>query len=260
MLKLLVILFVIKLYVRINIFRLIRGKHGQEVLKHIRSLEEKKSRLMKIEADISFIKACKAEQLILTFAKVKLSINSANRKLQYKMARLVMEAELKDKHKSKKKLKNIIRRLAFVLKRKVSFILFTAIIYQLIIAIKSQSKATGLRHEKKLKNLRKAQNSAMKDNVNLEFIKHTVQNYSSYILSEQEMIALSFGLEQHIPNRFCKNSICAEFEQFYQIIFHNIRHLSQDDINRIKTKMRSTCEKYSRINVPYKYRKTVNYL
>ena len=160
MLKLLVILFVIKLYARINIFRLIRGKHGQEVLKHIRSLEDNKGRLMKIEADISFIKACKAEQLIPTFAKVKLSIKSANRKLQYKMARLVMEAELKDKHNSKKKLKNIIRRLTFDLKRKVSFILFTAIIYQLNIAIKSRSKATGLRQEKNLKNLRKAQTAA----------------------------------------------------------------------------------------------------
>ena len=214
MLKLLVILFVIKLYVRINIFRLIRGKHGQEVLKHIRSLEDKKGRLMKIEADISFIKACKAEQLIPTFAKVKLSIKSANRKLQYKMARLVMEAELKDKHNSKKKLKNIIRRLTFDLKRKVSFILFTAIIYQLNIAIKSRSKATGLRHEKKLKNLRKAQNSTMKDDVDLEFIKHTVHNYSSYILSEQEKIALSFGLEQHNPNRSCKNSIYTSLSNF----------------------------------------------
>ena len=153
MLKLLVILFVIKLYARINIFRLIRGKHGQEVLKHIRSLEDNKGRLMKIEADISFIKACKAEQLIPTFAKVKLSIKSANRKLQYKMARLLLKAELKDKHNSKKKLKNIIRRLTFDLKRKVSFILFTAIIYQLNIAIKSRSKATGLRHEKKLRKL-----------------------------------------------------------------------------------------------------------
>ena len=98
----------------------------------------------------------------------------------------------------------------------------------------------------------------MKGNVNLEFIKHTVHNYSSYILSEQEKIALSFGLERHIPNRSCKNSICADFEQFYQRIFHNIRHLPQDDINRIKTKMRSTFEKFSRINVPYKYRKIVN--
>ena len=98
----------------------------------------------------------------------------------------------------------------------------------------------------------------MTDNVNLEFIKHTVYNYSFYIFPEQGKIALSFGLEQHIPNRSCKNSIYTEFEQFYQRIFHNIRYLPQDDINRIKTKMRSTCEKYSRINVPYKYRKTVN--
>ena len=157
MLKLLVILFVIKLYARINIFRLIRGKHRQEVLKHIRSLEENKSRMMKIEADISFIKACKAEQLIPTFAKVKLSIKSANRKLHYKMARLVMEAELKDKHNLKKKLKNIIRILTLDLKRKNSFILFTAITYQLNIAIKNRSKTKGLRQEKKLKNLPKAQ-------------------------------------------------------------------------------------------------------
>ena len=149
--KLLVVLIVIELYTRINIFRLIRGKHRQEVLKHIRSLEESKSSLMKIEADISFIKACKAEQLIPTFAKVKLSIKSTNRKVQYKMTRLVMKAELKDKRHSKKKLKSIIRRLTFDLKRKVSFILFTAIIHQLNIAIKSQSKATGLYHEKKLK-------------------------------------------------------------------------------------------------------------
>ena len=95
---------------------------------------------MKIEADILFIKACKTEQLIPTFAKVKLSINNVNRKLQYNMAKLVMEEELKDKYNSKKKLKNIIRRLTFDLKRKVSFILFisfNAIIYQLNKVIKS---------------------------------------------------------------------------------------------------------------------------
>ena len=98
----------------------------------------------------------------------------------------------------------------------------------------------------------------MTDNVYLEFIKHTVYNYSSYIFSEQEKIALSFGLEKHIPNRSCKNPIYTESEQFNQRIFDNIRHLPQDDINIIKTKMRSTCEKYSHINVPYKYRKIVN--
>ena len=214
MLKLLLILIVIKLYARINVFRLIRGKHEQEVLKHIRSSQDNKGRLMKIEADISFIKACKAEQLIPTFTKVKLSIKSANRKLQYTMARLVMEGDLKDKHNSKEKLKNIIRSLSFDLKRKVSFILFTAIIYQLNIAIKSRSKATGLHHEKKLKNLRKAQNYTMKNNVNLEFIKRTVHNYSFYILSEQEEIALSFGLEQNIPADLAKTQSTLSLSNF----------------------------------------------
>ena len=100
------------------------------------------------------------------------------------MVRLVMEAKLKDRHNSKKKLKSIFKRLTFDLKRKVSFILFTVIIYQLNVAIKSRSKATGLCHEKKLKNLRKAENSTATDNVNLEFVKHTFHNYSSYIFSK----------------------------------------------------------------------------
>ena len=141
------------------------------------------------------------------------------------MAKLVIQTELKDKHNSTLKLKNEIRRLTFDLKRKVIFTLFNAIIYQLNIAIKIRSKATGLRHQKNLKNLRKAQNSTKKDNVNLEFIKCTVHSYSSYILSDQQKIALSFGLKQQIPNRSCKNSIYSEFEQFYQRTFHNTRHL-----------------------------------
>ena len=60
------------------------------------------------------------------------------------MVKLVMEAEINDKHTLKKKLKNIIRKLKFDLKREVSSILFISVTYQLNIAIKSQSKATGL--------------------------------------------------------------------------------------------------------------------
>ena len=71
-------------------FRYIREKHGQEVLRHVRPLEDNKSCLIMIEADISFIKTSKTEKLIPIFAKVKLLINNVNRKLQYKMAKLVM--------------------------------------------------------------------------------------------------------------------------------------------------------------------------
>lgn len=48
-------------------------------------------------------------------------------------------------------------------------------------------------------------------------------------------------------------------EQFCQRIFFNRRSFPQDDINKIKTKMRITCEKYSCANVPYKYREIVSY-
>ena len=102
------------------------------------------------------------------------------------MGRLAMKAELKDKPNSKEKLKYIIRRLTFDVKRKVSFILFTAITYQLNIAIKSQSKAAGLSHEKKLKNLRIAQISTMKDHIILEFLKHTVV-HPTYFLNRKRL-------------------------------------------------------------------------
>ena len=128
---------------------------------------------------------------------------------------------------SKKKLKNIIRRLMFDLKRKVSFtlfILFNAIIYQLNKAIKSRSKATKLRMRKSSKIYVKLKNLQWNTTLILNFSK-TRFSYSSYILSEQKKIALSFGLGQHFPNRSCKNSIYTEFEQFYQRISYNIRHL-----------------------------------
>ena len=64
--------------------------------------------------------------------------------------------------------------MTFDLKRKVTLLLFNAIIYQLNTALKSRSKPKGLCHDKKLENLLKAQKSTMKDNVNLELIKDTV--------------------------------------------------------------------------------------
>ena len=48
MFKLLVLLFVIELYARNNIFKRIKKKHGQDILSHVRSLENLKSKYMKV--------------------------------------------------------------------------------------------------------------------------------------------------------------------------------------------------------------------
>ena len=48
MFKFLVLLFVIKLYARNNISKRIKKKHGQDILSHVRSLENLKSKYMKV--------------------------------------------------------------------------------------------------------------------------------------------------------------------------------------------------------------------
>ena len=59
---------------------------------------------MKAQADIEFIKHCKSEN-IPTFAKVNVSLKHSNHKLKSRIAKIVMEAELQNKHCEKKKLK-----------------------------------------------------------------------------------------------------------------------------------------------------------
>ena len=70
MFKLLLLLFVIKLYSRNNILKRIKKKHGQDILSHVRLLENLKTKSMKNEADIKFIKLCKQENLIKLKYKV----------------------------------------------------------------------------------------------------------------------------------------------------------------------------------------------
>ena len=73
MFRLLVILFVIKLCGWTDIFKRIKKKHGQSVLNVGRKLENVETKIIKLQEDINFIKTCKREHLILTFASVKLA-------------------------------------------------------------------------------------------------------------------------------------------------------------------------------------------
>ena len=49
---------------------------------------------MKITDDIKFMKLCKVEKIIVTFAKLNLSIKSGSQKLKLCIARLVMESDI----------------------------------------------------------------------------------------------------------------------------------------------------------------------
>ena len=80
------------------------------------------------------------------------------------------------------------------------------------IPIKNISK----RHKNKLFNLRKKQQMKQSSNEKINhYIKKNVHNFSSYQLSDDELTALSYGLDHHIPNKLNCNRIHTKFEQFY---------------------------------------------
>ena len=97
MIKLLVILFILKLYAQ-DIFTRIKKRHGQDVKKLVRSYESMMEKHMKVTADIKFIKLYKVEKIIQTSSKVNLSIKSGSRKLKLCTARLVMESKKTQKY------------------------------------------------------------------------------------------------------------------------------------------------------------------
>ena len=91
-------------------------------------------------------------------------------------------------------------------------------------------------------------------------VKRTIHNFSSYLLTREEQIALSYGLEKYIPDSTNKSLICTKFEHIYQNLLNNIKDLLEANRCRIKMKMRKTCEKYSEIKVPYKDRERIRNL
>ena len=46
--------------------------------------------------------------------------------------------------------------------------------------------------------------------------KNAVQNLSSYTVSNDKLLALSYGLDYQIPIHYNRNSIAAEFDYFYK--------------------------------------------
>ena len=86
-------------------------------------------------------------------------------------------------------------------------------------------------------------------------MKNVINNFSSYTLTSEEEYALSFSLDQHIPTKNNTNNIKTEFESFFYHIQKHTKNLDQELQDELKTKIRRTCENYSKLKVPYKHQK-----
>ena len=178
---------------------------------------------------------------------------------------MVMESEMENKHHEKKKLKKDIVLISKQLKTGLRVLLYNALLHQVNIAVGSRYKVISIRHQKKIVNLIKNQKNNYESN-KPSLMKHMVHNFSSYALTEDEMNALAYRLDHHIPTNINKNAIFTEFEQFFQNLFRDISHIPEDEHEtyqtylRMKTKLSNTCEKFCNAKGSYKYRDIVSKL
>ena len=119
MYKLFFILFIICLYARFNIFTYITEKHGHTEVKLTRLVEKCCLKLAKFKLDIKFLITCKRKNLIPVFVKPKLAIN-VNQKTRNKIMNTLIEAELKNKYKEKKRLTQELKENKSILYSKLS--------------------------------------------------------------------------------------------------------------------------------------------
>ena len=79
-------------------------------------------------------------------------------------------------------------------------------------------------------------------------------------MNKEEIEALSYGIDQHIPNYTDRNTINTESESFFQNVLNDISNIPEETLTNIKTKLRSSCEKYYNKKTPYKYKKVISNL
>ena len=120
---------IIKLYARVNIFRHIKKKHGEEILRVARKMEDLTNKHTKTQLNINFTKISKKEDIMPTFANVNVAIKHGTQKLKMKIACAVMETEMQNKQDQKRKIMKQIRDIKFQLKSSLILILCNTLLH-----------------------------------------------------------------------------------------------------------------------------------
>ena len=139
-----------------------------------------------------------------------MSLKHDNYKLQLRIARIVLETEFRSKHREKSKLKKKITNTGEQLKNALGLILCNTLIHQINKVIGSRRTAILFHHKKKLEKFHERQHKPKGQNEE-KLKRHIIHTFSSYVLSHEECLALSFGLDTHIPRNINTNKTCTEF-------------------------------------------------
>ena len=239
--KLLVINFLIKLIALKDIFNQICGKYGQATLKLARNTEQTRIKIRKLKDDIKFLLVCKRNELLPKFARPKFA-TKMDWKTRKRIGRTIIDAELKNKHQRMKELKRKERENLNELRITLGYISYCTLNKKINMRTNGKSKAWRRTHEEKLKKL-----FAEKSTKWQQRPTNIVHNFSSYDLTAEETHILSFGLDHQIPAKMDENMVKTEFEAFYYHLDKQLRHLTAEERDRMKTKIRNSCENYYQI-------------
>ena len=104
-------------------------------------------------------------------------------------------------------------------------------------------------HEGKLTKLFAAVPNIPKQKIRLSNFVH---NFSSYQLSAEEHHILSYGLNHHIPTKLSENEVNGLSKQ--------LKHLTSDEKDELKTKIRRSCENYYNVKTSSKVQEIIDKL
>ena len=261
--NLLVIGFIIKIWSRKPIFAYIREKNGTETLQQCRVFEKVVLRYEKLLLDLQFLLTCKKETLVPVFARPKLSIEG-NLKMKKRIAKIIIETELKRKHRMKHELKKDIERLSLSLRGTLTWLLFNTMRNKIRALVSIRRRKWRTTHERKLNALRQETPPPPTTRSGVHPIaRSVVHNFSSYTLSDDEYRLLSFSLDHYIPGRDVGKRTQVEFERFYQEILDHtghLSHLAEREKIELKTKFMDTFSKFSRVRIPDEQKKILEKL
>ena len=130
---------------------------------------------------------------------------------------MIIGEELTIKFTTQRTLMNKINKLKDFIEKKTSPLLFITIICKSNKRVASKLEEISKRHDKKLTSLRTTK-STKEFNNSRDFCERTIFNFSNYVLSNVKKVALSRGLDQHIPSKINPNEIQTQFEMFYQSV------------------------------------------
>ena len=253
-----VIIFVIK-FIALTVFKIIRGKYGQQTLKTARKWEKLNLRKEKIKCDLKFLLQCKRENVIPKFAQPKLSIYASYR-VKRKIARTIIEAAITNKHNERKRIKRDLVETCRTLKEELGMVTFKSLKCRIRNVVQTKKKLWVLTHKKKMENIQRKSKEAQGIVTGDGIAKKVVHNFSSRPLLEEELEALAYGIDHYIPVKADAKRVEVEFEFYYENMLEEVTKLPEREKMNLKTNLLNACKNYTQVKVPYKYRKVVKSL